>query len=766
METDVLPAALELFRNYLDNQEAFPYVHQATAIKKIMAGENLTLVAGTAAGKTLALAIPLFLKLITGRVNKVMFLYPTVALLEDQRQVMDKLAVQTGIENEVGQIRGGLSRSRLLQELNKKIILATPDATYWFFRKNIKYSHLLIYGLTQVDEFVVNEAHLFYGLILQNLSHFFERIFCLQKQYLLRPPARLHVLTATPREDLKFLSAAPAVTGKSKCSEVKVNFFNCGFHERAAFMEQAIQEAIHTGTRKILVICNSALQAHRLFRGQSTAQKSGAVFRPDDYLQFGRIKKGDMEKFLAGRGFSEEVLSKPRLYALEEVELHLDDFKAVQVKTGAQEVCQALLAALTALKNQIMQVIYLSFKNALKLKKGNPFAEGLSREVLFYNLSKRQPVLLTLFKIICPNVPGQCPYPELKSLVNTGFSRVLADLEDEVSENFTGYLFYPGLPELSSILKALNFSPDLLKIILTRFVHNFAFKTPAIFTKKGTFPGLKEQYVYLKFLPVYFKEDSGAVINALREELCQQPSFARFIKMNHVATWKGTDYPLIVYSGSMSRCSRQGLINLFDRLEKAVLISTAAVEVGVDFTAQALITEECPAQSFLQRFGRVGRTGNGAKVYLLTGGATYGKIADQLENKVSLSREGLTNLINESFSTDLFLKNSDLVRAAHYIITEQLGLVGKKLNNNFPVSPAVSRLAAALKETGINPAYGLRSTLLQISLKDEGVSRDPFYLLRYIDNNQLKVSDSPFEVAPPRFILTNSCLPANFAGWE
>ena len=163
----------------------------------------------------------------------------------------------------------------------------------------------------------------------------------------------------------------------------------------------------------------------------------------------------------------------------------------------------------------------------------------------------------------------------MKTLVNTDFSQVLADLEDEVSENFTGYLSYPGLPKLSSTLKVLNFSPDLLKIILPRFVYNFAFKTPAIITKKGAFPGSKEQYVYLKFLPAYFKEDSCAVTNALREELRQQPSFTWFIKMNHVATWKGTDYPLIVYSGSMSRRSRQGLINLFDGLEKAVLISTA-----------------------------------------------------------------------------------------------------------------------------------------------------------------------------------------------
>jgi hypothetical protein len=71
-------------------------------------------------------------------------------------------------------------------------------------------------------------------------------------------------------------------------------------------------------------------------------------------------------------------------------------------------------------------------------------------------------------------------------------------------------------------------------------------KEPYSWNKQSRKLYIKEQYVYLKFLPVYFKEDSCAVTNALREEMCQQPSFARFIKMNHVATWKGTDYPLIL----------------------------------------------------------------------------------------------------------------------------------------------------------------------------------------------------------------------------
>ena len=40
----------------------------------------------------------------------------------------------------------------------------------------MKYTSLLIYGLAQVDEFVLDEAHLFNGLMLQNFVHLWQRI--------------------------------------------------------------------------------------------------------------------------------------------------------------------------------------------------------------------------------------------------------------------------------------------------------------------------------------------------------------------------------------------------------------------------------------------------------------------------------------------------------------------------------------------------------------------------------------------------------------
>jgi len=63
-------------------------------------------------------------------------MYPTIALMEDHRRVMDSLAQITGLE--IGQLQGGFSRSELMAVLNKPVILATPDEVYWFFRKNVK----------------------------------------------------------------------------------------------------------------------------------------------------------------------------------------------------------------------------------------------------------------------------------------------------------------------------------------------------------------------------------------------------------------------------------------------------------------------------------------------------------------------------------------------------------------------------------------------------------------------------------------------------
>lgn len=143
---------LEIFRVGAESQSAEPFPHQVQAFDRILSNDELLLVAGTASGKTLAIGAPLFYKLEQGEIRKVLLMYPTIALLEDQQRVMRVLAEATGFDEEVGQLQGGMSRSALIYKLNKRILLATPDQIYWFFRKNVKYNALLAYGLGRTPE--------------------------------------------------------------------------------------------------------------------------------------------------------------------------------------------------------------------------------------------------------------------------------------------------------------------------------------------------------------------------------------------------------------------------------------------------------------------------------------------------------------------------------------------------------------------------------------------------------------------------------------
>ncbi|MGB9880987.1 MAG: DEAD/DEAH box helicase, partial [Anaerolineae bacterium] len=264
--SDVPEPLLRLFQNYTraEYKEKFlPFEHQANVFNAIEQNQEVFLVAGTASGKTLGVAVPLFYKLASGQIHKILFMYPTIALMEDQRRVMDGLAQITGLE--IGQLQGGMSRIELMTALNKPVILATPDEIYWFFRKNIKYSGLLIYGLALVDEFVLDEAHLFNGLILRNLAHLKERIGLLAARLGRRP--RWHVLTATPTPELRALTKGVEVRGRSRCGDVEVSFLEPvkGYDERQHKLVGAVESALVAGAQKVLLVFNSADLAHRVF---------------------------------------------------------------------------------------------------------------------------------------------------------------------------------------------------------------------------------------------------------------------------------------------------------------------------------------------------------------------------------------------------------------------------------------------------------------------------------------------------------------------
>ena len=116
-EGSVDPAMLTLFRSVIKSPDALPYTHQAETFAHVLADREVALVAGTAAGKTFAIALPILAKACTlDRARKVVFMYPTRALLADQRRVLGRVVAALGRpEDMIGEIRGGMTSAQLIR---------------------------------------------------------------------------------------------------------------------------------------------------------------------------------------------------------------------------------------------------------------------------------------------------------------------------------------------------------------------------------------------------------------------------------------------------------------------------------------------------------------------------------------------------------------------------------------------------------------------------------------------------------------------------
>jgi len=228
------------------------------------------------------------------------------------------------------------------------------------------------------------------------------------------------------------------------------------------------------------------------------------------------------------------------------------------------------------------------------------------------------------------------------------------------------------------------------------------------------------------------------------------------IETRHIATWGESGVPAVIYTGQMSRRDREGLIEAFDEMGRAVLVSTPAVEVGVDFKADVLVTEECDGNGFLQRFGRVGRTGDAKSqvIVLIREGETWVRL--QQRSQPQMDRETFSRMVIDPdaptdpnrclFPDRTYAAGSTYLDATHWLVNRQLGRIGQRLNKAMFPDPAVADLGQQMESADVPFAYGLRGTLPGVSLLGGG-GGSPFYVLSKVHDSDLAPSRSPFEVA-------------------
>lgn len=737
---------LDLFQHYTfceDEQRYYPFEHQAETFRLVgLENKEAFLVAGTASGKTLAIAIPLFWKLKQGLIRKVLLMYPTIALLEDQRRVMDALAEITGLE--VGQLQGGMSRTNLIEALNKPVILATPDEVYWFFRKNVKYNSLLIYSLALVDEFVLDEGHLFNGLMLRNLAHLKRRIQLLGEKIGKR--SRWHILTATPTEELRLLMNAGAeVKGKSKCGDVEVTFLEPAgsYSERQEKLVRAAESSLEEGASKLLLVFNSADLAHRVFEG--IAGKTDAEIPAEMKLSFGRVRWGQFKTWLDQEKIESKTVEEIEQWLKREETFYLKDLAdKARVELPADELASE---SAKLLESQAWAIKRLTYS-----------ADREKNSDLFASIAARLSGKSKLANLVCASLKNSIKdASDLENLIgclDLWVSDVQSRLEQIWSEGSLE-VTAPEFKEISSGLMEAGLQPELAKRFSDYLKYSVKLPEEAAGGLRMSSSELNRRYLAFSWLEWLIKDRAkredltGRILKALKDGRLD-------VDIKNIASWKDTEVPVIIYTGKMSKNERKGLLEAFGRLSRAVLISTPAVEVGVDFAADTLITEQCDGNGFLQRFGRVGRRigDKGRVIALIRDGKTYVDLYNRFKDRsegLKMTREDFSALIASPekgvFPSKAYVEGSDFLDATHWLVNAQIGEIGGWLNKAMFGEKKAAELAQKIQKSGLTFAFGLRSTMPGVSLLGGAGGGDPFYILRKIYNDRLAASDSPFDMA-------------------
>jgi DEAD/DEAH box helicase domain-containing protein len=740
-------ALLALFRKALSDGAALPYMHQADAFARLCNGEEVALVAGTAAGKTLAVAIPLLHMLFqTGQMKKVVFVYPTRALLADQARVLRNVASVSGQgESTIGEVRGGMTSAALIEALGRPVVVATPDALYWFLRKNVKFSMALIYGVAQADALVLDEAHLYTGLMRRNMQHFLDRLRYYRQTYL-GAPVYVHYLTATDEEGLKaFSPQAVLIPGNSKAADLTLRLRAVGRLERQTGLQQALSEALAAGNRRVLVVLNSARQAHALFLTE--ARRLGAPEARRDvpswfWERFGVVQVGRAVDAL--RELDEGLASRMEREIRGAMPLRPRDLAHARVALRGEYLAELAGRAVDETLRELRRALW-RYRRA----HGEEVDRGAMGKLLHDLDVEQAAARLGIVLQRAATVEEALAAAEGKAAeLVAGMQDALDRRESEAVAAGSAGIVVGG--DVGPALDAL-LADSRLTVAQSRWLA--AWMTARLTIDRDSVQRWEEidWTVYSKRTVALRR-----VLGWIEGQEQREPAKARLVEeaaVEHRGVGVLSGLPgaplAILYSGSMAHYAREGLIELFaaEAGRPVVLISTSAVEVGVDFAAEALITEACSLSSFLQRLGRVGRReGMAASAWAMVEPAGLAAIGERLGARKVLGRGDLAVLkADRAFEQRRYVEVSRYADALQLLVTQQLGRTGSTLAQTAP--PDVRALAEQIQEAGIEVDYGLRGTMPAVGLPDEGVSKDPFYILNFVSDEDILPPTSPFEVA-------------------
>jgi len=165
-----------------------PWVHQAEALRRALAGEDIVVVTPTASGKTLCYNLPVLDGCVAQPEARALYLFPIKALEQDQLGAFRELAAACGLSHRVSaEIYDGdtsAHRRAKIRTLPPNVVISNPDMLHvgilafhpkWeIFFTNLKY-------------IVLDEVHTYRGVFGSHVANLLRRLLRVAEHYGARP---------------------------------------------------------------------------------------------------------------------------------------------------------------------------------------------------------------------------------------------------------------------------------------------------------------------------------------------------------------------------------------------------------------------------------------------------------------------------------------------------------------------------------------------------------------------------------------------------
>lgn len=152
------------------------YTHQAQVWEHTQAEENVVVVTGTASGKTLAYNLPVLNRLIRLPDARALYLFPTKALAQDQKDELGQLmdGLPEGLRVPVGVYDGDTSKSaRPKVRANARLMISNPDMLHHgILPHHVKWAEFF----QRLEYVVIDEMHTYRGVFGSHVANVLRRL--------------------------------------------------------------------------------------------------------------------------------------------------------------------------------------------------------------------------------------------------------------------------------------------------------------------------------------------------------------------------------------------------------------------------------------------------------------------------------------------------------------------------------------------------------------------------------------------------------------